>query len=48
MHGDPDAKRGVTAKVYCAVLDKHLFPILNANSAFNTRIHVAKASKKWL
>ncbi len=52
MDGDPDSKKGgVTARVYKAVLEKELPPLMQENSIFmhdNASIHTEKNVKKWL
>jgi transposase len=52
MNGDAESKRGgVTARVYCQVLEEHLPTILDADSIFmhdNARIHTAKMTQQWL
>ena len=53
LSGDPLSRRGgVTARVYRAVLDTHLLPILQQNGAIfmhdNAPIHTAGIIEAWL
>jgi transposase len=52
MDGDPESARGgVTARVYKAVLDQHLPPVLRFGAIFmhdNAPIHTAHIIKEWL
>jgi transposase len=52
LEGDPLSRRGgVTARVYSAVLDQHLLPILDHGAIFmhdNAPIHTAGIIEEWL
>ena len=52
LEGDPLSRQGgVTARVYKAVLDQHLLPILDHRAIFmhdNAPIHTAGIIEEWL